>query len=165
MIDRRCGAIAKIMPASSAPTTERTPHVTTMASHTMPTSALNDVGVALPTTVAYSAPPRPATNALIAEQHELRPHDADAARDRRRFARADRREHQARGRAFQVDDQRDATTANTTATIAYISSRSVIPSPNGRGDRAGRRRSCRTRCGSTRTARSASAKPRVSSAR
>ncbi len=40
------------MPASNAPVTERTPHVTTMASQTMPMSALNEVGVALPTTVA-----------------------------------------------------------------------------------------------------------------
>ena len=42
MIDKRVGATAKIMPASRAPTTDRTPHVTTIASQTMPITALND---------------------------------------------------------------------------------------------------------------------------
>ncbi len=63
--------MAKIMPASSAPMTERTPQVTTMASQTMPTSALNDSGSAVPTTVAYSPPPRPATKALTPKSTSL----------------------------------------------------------------------------------------------
>ena len=135
MIERRCGAMAKIMPASSAPTTERTPHVTTMASHTMPTSALNELAAArCRRRWRRAPPPSPATNALDAEQHELHLHDAHAAGERGRLARADGGEHQARRRAFQVHDQRRPTTAKTTATIAYISSRSVMPIPNGRGD-------------------------------
>ena len=44
---------------------ERTPHVTTTASHTTPSSTENCCGVARSLYVANSAPPSPATNALI----------------------------------------------------------------------------------------------------
>src|SRR4029434_8123197 len=58
------GAIANSMPASSAPITLRTPHVTTIASHTMPTTTVKDRGLDEPTVDPQSAPPSPATNAL-----------------------------------------------------------------------------------------------------
>ena len=72
----------------------------------MPTSALNDRVVALPMTDAYSAPPKPATNALVANRMSfawtmLMPLVSDAGSLDRIDANTE-----PGGRAFQVDDQR-----------------------------------------------------------
>ena len=76
------GAIANSIPARSAPITLRTPQVTTIASHTMPITTVNERGFTVPSVDPYSAPPSPATNALTANSEHLRPDDADAGRDR-----------------------------------------------------------------------------------
>ena len=134
MIERRCGAMAKIMPGE-----QRADHRAHAPRHHdgEPHDADERVErlgcVALPTTVAYSAPPRPATNALTPKSTSfartmLMPLVVDAGSLERMAANTS--PDVARFR-FTIAN---ATIANTTATIAYISRRSVMPIPNGRGD-------------------------------
>ena len=114
------------MPASSAPITERTPHVTTIASQTMPTSALNERGRGTAHDGGVQRAAEAGDEGADPEQHELGPHDADAVgrRGRSRSTGSPR----TRGRRSRVSGSRSAsaTKANTTATMAYISTRSVM---------------------------------------
>ena len=88
----RAGARARTTsPATSAPTIDRTPHVTTIASHTMPISTLKELTVARPIVTAKRLAAEAGDERAQAEGDQLRPHDADADRGRRVLARAHRR--------------------------------------------------------------------------
>jgi hypothetical protein len=96
--------MVKVRPATSAAALERTPIVTSAASHTTPRNVAKSPGCAEVCAVTKKPPPIPATNAP-AGHDDLHLHDADAERPGARRAPTDGVERQPRGRAPEIEDE------------------------------------------------------------